>query len=423
MFEDCPEAHPWAGPFFYVADENPIIANKNGNRTMARIVVAMSGGVDSSVAAALLKEQGHEVIGIMLRLWSEPGVIEAEDDGVERVAQNKCCSLEAVDDARRVARMLDIPFYLVNVEQEFKEKIVDSFYENYVAGLTPNPCLTCNRHIRFTVLLKRALALNADYLATGHYVRVDDHPVTGKRRLRRAVDLDKDQSYVLHVLNQHQLQHACFPLGNYTKPQVRAMAAERGMTVATKAESQEICFVAQNDYRGFIDRYAATRIEENELVAVGGNAKPASTPLITIPRPGPIYDQQGGVLGRHRGLAYYTIGQRKGLGLTSKDPLHVLKIDASQNALVVGPASALEKSEFVVGKMHYLSGIVPTAPFEAKVRVRYKATEQSALVTPIGEDRVAVLLINPQRSITPGQAAVFYNAADEDEVVCGGIIE
>jgi tRNA-uridine 2-sulfurtransferase len=427
MFEDCPEAHPCGWSFFLRSrreiDENPIIANKNGNNIMARIVVAMSGGVDSSVAAALLKEQGHEVIGIMLRLWSEPGVIEEEDDGVERVAQNKCCSLEAVDDARRVARMLDIPFYLVNVEQEFKEKIVDSFYENYVAGLTPNPCLTCNRHIRFTVLLKRALALNADYLATGHYVRVDDHPVTGKRRLRRALDPDKDQSYVLHVLNQFQLQHACFPLGNYTKPQVRAMAAERGMTVATKAESQEICFVAQNDYRGFIDRYAATKIEESEMVAVGAGAKPASSPLITIPRPGPIYDQQGDVLGRHRGLAYYTIGQRKGLGLTSKEPLHVLKIDSAQNALIVGPAIALEKSEFVVGKMHYVSGEIPTAPFEALVRVRYKAADQPALVTPLAEDRVAVSLIHPQRSITPGQAAVFCGGEDGNEVLCGGIIE
>src|SRR5689334_21609282 len=227
---------------------------------MARIVVAMSGGVDSSVAAALLKEQGHEVIGIMLRLWSEPGVIE--DDGVEKVVQNKCCSLESVDDARRVARMLDIPFYLVNVEEEFKDTIVDTFYEDYVAGRTPNPCLNCNRHIRFTVLLNRALALNADYLATGHYVRVDDHPVTGKRRLRRAVDPEKDQSYVLHVLNQNQLAHACFPLGGYTKPQVRALAAERGMSVAAQAESQEICFVAKNDYRGFIDRYAASRMAE-----------------------------------------------------------------------------------------------------------------------------------------------------------------
>ncbi len=390
---------------------------------MARIVVAMSGGVDSSVAAALLKEQGHEVIGIMLRLWSEPGVIEAEDDGVERVVQNKCCSLEAVDDARRVARQLDIPFYLVNVEQEFKDKIVDSFYEDYVAGRTPNPCLTCNRHIRFTVLLKRALGLGADYLATGHYVRVDDHPVTGKRRLRRGLDPDKDQSYVLHVLNQFQLAHACFPLGNYTKPQVRAMAAERGMRVATKAESQEICFVAQNDYRGFIDRYAAAHAAAAVAVGAGGRGEASGQPLITIPRPGPIYDQDGRLLGRHRGLAYYTIRQRKGLGLTAREPLHVLKIDAAQNALIVGPAEALNRSEFIVGRMHYVSGDTPEEPFAARVRVRYKAQEQPALVTPLAGNRVQVRLMQPQRAITPGQAAVFYGGEDGDEVLCGGIIE
>jgi tRNA-specific 2-thiouridylase len=385
----------------------------------------MSGGVDSSVAAALLKEQGHEVIGIMLRLWSEPGVIEDEDDGIERVAQNKCCSLESVDDARRVARMLDIPFYLVNVEEEFKEKIVDAFYEDYVEGRTPNPCLNCNRHIRFTVLLNRALALNADYLATGHYVRVDDHPETGMRRLRRAVDPDKDQSYVLHVLNQHQLAHASFPLGGYTKTEVRAMAAERGMTVATKAESQEICFVAKNDYRGFIDRYASTHLVEAAPVAVGAGvaqSRGAGSPLISIPKPGPIYDQQGNSLGRHRGLAYYTIGQRKGLGITSHDPLHVLKIDSEHNSLVVGPAAALEQSEFLVGEMHYLSGKVPTQPFEALVRVRYKGVEQSALVTPLEGDRVHVTLLHPQRAITPGQAAVFYGGEDDAEVLCGGII-
>jgi len=379
---------------------------------MARIVVAMSGGVDSSVAAALLKEQGHEVIGIMLRLWSEPGVIEEEDDGVERVVQNKCCSLESVDDARRVARMLDIPFYLVNVEQEFKDKIVDSFYDEYVAGRTPNPCLTCNRHIRFTVMLNKALALDADYLATGHYVRVDNHPVTGKRRLRRGLDPEKDQSYVLHVLNQYQLEHACFPLGGYTKPQVRAMAAERGMRVASKAESQEICFVAKNDYRGFIDRYAAARVEE-------GN----STSLITIPRPGPIYDVQGNVMGRHRGLAYYTVGQRKGLGITAKEPLHVLRIDAERNALIVGPAAALEKAEFTVKNMHYVSGDIPGAPFEALVRVRYKAPEQPALITPLPEQRALVQLRHPQRAITPGQAAVLYGGEDGEEVLGGGIIE
>jgi tRNA-uridine 2-sulfurtransferase len=387
---------------------------------MARIVVAMSGGVDSSVAAALLKEQGHEIIGIMLRLWSEPGVIESEDDGVERVVQNKCCSLEAVDDARRVARLLDMPFYLYNVEKEFRENIVESFYEDYVAGRTPNPCLTCNRHIRFTILLKRALALDADYLATGHYVRVDDHPITGKRRLRRGVDPDKDQSYVLHVLNQYQLAHACFPLGEYTKPQVRAMAAERGLPVATKAESQEICFVAQNDYRGFIDRYAA--MKQVEMVGTDVTGEPAKSGLISIPKPGPIYDQQGKVLGRHRGLAYYTIGQRKGLGITSHEPLHVLKIDSAHNALVVGPAVALDQREFLVGKMHYLTGEVPTEPFEAYVRVRYKASEQPALVTPLSGEQARVTLLHPQRAITPGQAAVFYGGEDGDEVLCGGII-
>src|SRR5579883_704505 len=349
---------------------------------MARIVVAMSGGVDSSVAAALLKEQGHEVIGIMLRLWSEPHLID--DDGVERV--------------------------------------VDHFYEEYVAGRTPNPCLNCNRHIRFTVLLNRALALDADYLATGHYVRVDQHPLTGKYRLRRGIDPEKDQSYVLHVLNQPQLAHACFPLGEYTKPQVRAMAAERGMSIASKAESQEICFVAQNDYRGFIERYA--QLDEREPVVAGAriNVATSSRP-IQIPRPGPIYNQDGQELGRHRGLAYYTIGQRKGLGLTSTEPLHVLSIDAERNALVVGPASALEKTGFTVGKMHYVSGETPTEPFRAKVRIRYKAPEQEAEVTPLPGNRVHVELLHPQRAITPGQAAVFYGGEEGDEVLCGGIIE
>jgi tRNA-specific 2-thiouridylase len=364
----------------------------------------MSGGVDSSVAATLLKEQGHDVIGIMLRLWSEPGMIA--DDGVEHIVQNKCCSLEAVDDARRIAHMLDIPFYLVNVEEEFKANIVDSFYEDYVSGLTPNPCLTCNRHIRFTVLLKRALALEADYLATGHYVRVDDHPITGKRRLRRGIDPGKDQSYVLHVLNQSQLAHACFPLGEYTKPQVRTIAAEHGMCVATKAESQEICFVAKNDYRGFIDRYAMAK----------------ATEIAQVPVPGSIYDQQGRVVGHHRGLAYYTIGQRKGLGLTSKEPLHVLKIDTQQNALIVGPAIALEQTTFFVRNMHYVSGIIPTKPFEAMVKVRSRAPEQLALITPLPEMRAQASLVHPQRAITPGQAAVFYSGEDGSEVLGGGII-
>ncbi len=368
---------------------------------MARIVVAMSGGVDSSVAAALLKEQGHEVIGIMLRLWSEPAA--ALDDGVEHVAENKCCSLESVGDARRVSQLLDIPFYMVNVEQSFKQKIVDYFYEEYINGRTPNPCLNCNRHIRFTLLLGRALALGADYLATGHYVRVETDAQTGQRRLRKGADPAKDQSYVLHVLNQQQLAHACFPLGEFTKPEVRVMAAERGLPVAAKAESQEICFVAAGDYRGFMRRYT----ESNGAEA---------------PRQGPILDVNGSQIGIHQGLAYYTIGQRKGLGLTSQEPLHVLKLDPTRNAVIVGGAQHLERETFTVQQVNYLSGEVPASPFEASVRVRYKAPEVPAVVTPLSAKSAQITLARPQRAITPGQAAVFYGGSTGDEVLGGGII-
>jgi tRNA-specific 2-thiouridylase len=362
----------------------------------------MSGGVDSSVAAALLKEQGYDVVGIMLRLWSEPASEEDIESG--RASENKCCSIESMGDARRVAAKLDIPFYVVNVEQPFQEHIVDYFYDEYLAGRTPNPCLRCNRHIRFTLLLERALALGADYLCTGHYVRVDDDPATGLRRLRRGVSAEKDQSYVLHVLNQQQLRHALFPLGDYTKPQVRAMAAERGLPVATKAESQEICFVAANDYRGFMRRYAEST----------GRAQPQA---------GPILDESGRQLGEHQGLAYYTIGQRKGLGVSAREPLHVLRMDAASNALIVGGAAHLERSEFTVWQTTYPSGIVPTEPFEAEVKVRYKATPVPALVTPLTDGRASITLRQPQRAITPGQAAVFYGGADGDEVLGGGLIE
>ncbi len=366
---------------------------------MTRVVVGMSGGVDSSVAAALLKEQGYDVVGIMLRLWSEPSL---DDD--EPIAENKCCSIESMADARRVASSLDIPFYVVNVEEPFRETIVEYFYDEYAAGRTPNPCLRCNRYVRFTLLLERAMALGADYLATGHYVRVDDHPATGLRRLRRGVSDEKDQSYVLHVLSQQQLRHALFPLGEFTKPQVRQMAADRGLPVANKAESQEICFVAKNDYRGFLRRYAESTGR-------------------TLPGSGPILDQSGSVLGEHAGLAEYTVGQRKGLGVTAREPLHVLRLDPTRNAVVVGPAAALERDSFDVCQTTFTSGIQPCEPFAAKVKVRYKATPQPALVTPLADGRAEVRLEQPQRSVTPAQAAVFYGGAEGDEVLGGGLIE
>lgn len=368
---------------------------------MTRVVVGMSGGVDSSVAAALLKEQGYDVIGIMLRLWSEPTVIG--DDGVEVVAENKCCSLESVNDARRVAAALGIPFYVVNVAQPFQETIVDYFYDEYAAGRTPNPCLRCNRHIRFTLLLDRALTLGADYLATGHYVRVDNDPATGLRRLRQGVDTSKDQSYVLHVLTQRQLQHALFPLGEYTKPQVRAMAEERGLPVASKAESQEICFVA-NDYRGFMRRYADDT----------GRA---------APQPGPILDTTGQQVGEHQGLAYYTVGQRKGLGVMAREPLHVLRLDASRNAVVVGSAAQLERDSFTISQTTWTSDHAPTEPFTTRAKLRYKAPLVAATVTPLSDGRAEVRLDQPARAVTPGQAAVFYGGAEGDEALGGGIIE
>lgn len=361
----------------------------------------MSGGVDSSVAAALLKEQGYDVIGVMLRLWSEPG---DTSDGAERVVENNCCSLESMADARRVAAQLGIPFYVHNVEEPFRRTIVDYFYDEYAAGRTPNPCLRCNRHIRFTLLLEHAFALGAEYLATGHYVRVEDDPVTGRRRLRRGASDEKDQSYVLHVLSQAQLRHALFPLGEYTKPQVRAMAAERGLSVAGKVESQEICFVAANDYRGFMRRYADS------------NGKRA-------PAPGPIVDVAGTRLGEHRGLANYTIGQRKGLGVSAREPLHVLRLDAATNAVVVGPSALLDRADFTVDQLTFTSDVAPTEPFVAEVKVRYKATPQRATVTPLGGGRASVRLSEPARAITPGQAAVFYGGECGDEAIGGGIIE
>lgn len=368
---------------------------------MARVVVGMSGGVDSSVAAALLKEQGYDVVGIMLRLWAEPPAA-GEDAGQAR--ENACCSLESMSDARRVAAQLDIPFYVINVEEPFRETIVDYFYDEYRAGRTPNPCLRCNRYIRFTLLLERALALGADYLATGHYARVDDDPVTGLRRLRRATDASKDQSYVLHVLSQYQLSHALFPLGGFSKPEVRAMAAERGLPVAAKAESQEICFVAANDYRGFVRRYAK---------AAG---KPA-------PESGPILDLSGKQLGAHSGLANYTVGQRKGLGISAHEPLHVLRLDSARNAVVVGPAAALECERFAVRQATWTRDMPPDGPVRAEIKVRYKAQPVDGVVTPLPDGRAEVELEQPIRAVTPGQAAVFYGGADSDEVLGGGLIE
>ena len=351
---------------------------------MTKVVVAMSGGVDSSVAAALLKEQGYEVVGMMLRLWSEPG---KEDS-------NRCCTPDSMAQARRVAAKLDIPFYVIDAKDVFRQTVVEYFLEGYARGETPNPCLICNRKIRWTFLLDHALALGAEYMATGHYVRIRNGE--GEQRLLRAVDKSKDQSYVLHVVHQEQLQHALFPVGEYTKPEIRQIAEKYGLPTASRKDSQDLCFLAGEDYRHFLQRNAAE-----------------------ILMPGEIVTRDGKVLGEHSGLANYTIGQRKGLGVASPVPLYVITKDAVRNSLIVGEAHELGSHELTAHDVNWLSGVVPREPIRAEVKIRYTAKEAAAWVKPMGQNQAEVEFDAPQRDITTGQAAVFYQG---DLMLGGGLI-
>jgi tRNA-specific 2-thiouridylase len=353
---------------------------------MPKVVVAMSGGVDSSVAAALLKEQGYEVMGMMLRLWSEPGKEES----------NRCCTPDSMAMARRVAAKLDVPFYVVDAKNIFRETVVQYFLDGYAAGVTPNPCLLCNRQIRWTFLLEHALALGADFMATGHYAR-KQATVDGEHQLLRAVDRSKDQSYVLHVLDQEKLSRALFPVGEYPKPEIRKIAESLGLPVYKRPDSQDLCFLAGEDYRNFIQRNAV------EMLA-----------------PGEIVTRAGEVLGQHNGLANYTIGQRKGLGLASPVPLYVLGKDSATNTLIVGHADELGTQELVAADVNWMSGGALGEAFRAEVKIRYTAREAWARVTPLENGRqVRVRFDAPQRDVTPGQAAVFY---DGDLLIGGGII-
>lgn len=351
---------------------------------MTKAVVAMSGGVDSSVAAALLKEQGYEVIGMMLRLWSEPGKEES----------NRCCTPDSMAQARRVAALLDIPFYVIDAKDVFRETVVEYFLEGYARGETPNPCLVCNRKIRWTFLLDHALALGADFMATGHYARVRNE--NGKVELLRAVDRNKDQSYVLHVLDQEKLKHALFPVGEFTKPEIRQIAEKHGLPTASRKDSQDLCFLAGEDYRNFLQRNAAEMLKPGEIVTRDGEA-----------------------IGSHNGLANYTIGQRKGLGVASPVPLYVITKDAVRNTLIVGTQEQLGSTELTARDVNWVSGETPREPFRAEVKIRYTAKEAEAWVTPNGEEQAQVTFDAPQRDITAGQAAVFYQS---DVVLGGGII-
>jgi tRNA-specific 2-thiouridylase len=348
-----------------------------------RVVIGLSGGVDSSAAAALLLERGWEVIGITLKLWPQDCVSRAED---------KCCGPQAVMDARAVAHKLGIPYYLVDEAEDFQKQVIGYFAEEYRAGRTPNPCVMCNERLKFGNLIRRASQLGADYIATGHYARVERRE-DGRMLLRRGRDLRKDQSYFLFSLRQDQLRRAVFPLGELSKSDTREIARESELKTAEKEESMEICFVPDKDYGRFLQQ--ARLVEKHR---------------------GEIVDVQGRVLGHHDGIEFYTIGQRKGLGVSSPRPLYVIELDPAANRVVVGEESLLERSELVVERCNWIAFAEPSEPVEVTAKIRYNHPGTPASVIPRPDGGAIVRLHSPQRAITPGQACVFY----QDDLVIGG---
>jgi len=354
-----------------------------------KIVVAMSGGVDSSVAAALLKEQGHEVIGLTMQIWDYRNFIAFEERQF-----GTCCSLDDVYDARRVADSLGIPFYVVNFEKEFEKAVIDRFCDDYFNGRTPNPCILCNQVLKFEILLRRARELEADCLATGHYARILEKG--GRYQLHKGRSLEKDQSYFLFTLTQEQMAEVIFPLGGMTKAEVRGHAARLGLKIADKAESQDICFVPDGDYARFLEERRGPGTMDGDIVHVDGE-----------------------VLGRHQGTYRYTVGQRRGLGLAWSEPLFVIRIDAAEHRVVVGERHHLQVDSFTVREAHWLIP-EPAGSLSAACRIRYRHQEMPAEIIPLSENRAQVRFSEPQTGITPGQAAVFYEGG---QVLGGGWIE
>jgi tRNA-specific 2-thiouridylase len=362
-----------------------------------KVVVAMSGGVDSSVAAALLKDQGYEVVGIFMHFWHD---IADELESVDIHIENKCCSRKAEESARKVAQKLGIRFYSINVSKEFKRAIVDYFLNEYNFGRTPNPCIECNRKIKFGILVDRALAIGADYVATGHYVKklkTKNLKLKNNYKLLKAKDKNKDQSYFLYTLTQKKLKYCLFPIGDYQKSEVRKLARNYGLEIHDKKESQEICFIRSKHYGDFLKKYL-------KLV------------------PGKIVDENGNILGSHKGLPLYTIGQRRDIGIGGTGPYYVVKTDRKRNHLVVSNKKndeSLFSKRLIVNKVNWISGKIPQLPIKVRAKVRYRMDEQLATISKIGNQYI-VKFFRFQRAITPGQSVVFYKGS---EVIGGGIIK
>ncbi len=353
---------------------------------MPKVLVAMSGGVDSSVTAKLLKEQGYDCIGCTMRLYDN------EDVGISK--SYTCCSLDDVEDARSVALGLQMPYYVFNFTEDFKEKIIRKFVSSYESGITPNPCIDCNRHMKFDKLYQRAIILNCEFIATGHYARIER--VNDKYVLKKALDEAKDQSYVLYAMTQKQLAHTLFPLGGLHKTETRKIAKQSGFVNAEKPDSQDICFAPNGKYADIVELHSCKKSE-----------------------PGEFHDINGNVLGQHRGIIHYTIGQHKGLGLSLPCPHYVCVISAETNTVILGLEKDLYDDTFVAEDFNWISGEVPLQPIRCKAKIRYRQPEQYATVFPRSDGNVKIIFDEPQRAITPGQAAVLY---DGDVVIGGGTV-